>query len=73
MSKLTTKEIVNLLNEGAILRKTYGVYSYWSLYTSCGKTIYNFRKGSPEAAKSQIKYQIVEQDKSGFSIKLAAQ
>lgn len=69
MKKLTTKDIVEHLQNGAILRKTYCVHSYWSLFLSDGTRLYNFRKGSPESAKSKITYEVTQQDKSGYSIR----
>jgi hypothetical protein len=69
MSKLTAQQIANELRNGAILRRVYGVYSYWVLDLPSGAKIYSLRKGAPEAAKSQIEYIIVEQEKLGFSLK----
>ncbi len=70
MAKLTTSEIINHMQNGAILRKTYCVHSYWSLFLVDGTRIWNMRKGSPESAKSKINYEIIEQDKTGYSIKI---
>ena len=70
MKKLTTKEIITLMEDGAVLRKTYCRYSYWTLTTKDGLKIWWLREGSPESAKSKIKYDIIEQDKTGYTIKL---
>lgn len=70
MQKLTSNDIINYLKNGATLTKVYAVYSYWTLNTIDGKSIYNFRKGSPELAKSKIQYEIIKQDKTGYTIKI---
>jgi hypothetical protein len=67
-NKLNTKDIINHMENGATLRKTYCVYSYWSLYLLDGTRLYNFRKNAPESAKSKISYNIISQDKTGYSI-----
>ena len=58
---------------GAILRKEYGMYSYWSLHLKDGRIIsaLNLRKKSPELAKGKINSDlIVTFDKTGYSIKI---
>lgn len=70
MKKLKTQDIINHMTNGAILTKVYGVYSYWVLTTTDGDKIYNFIKGSPESAKSKINYELISNDKTGFSIKI---
>lgn len=75
MKKLTTQDIINHLNDGAVLQKVYCVYSYWRLILADGTIIYDgvMRKGSPESAKSKIQYEIIEQNKNGYSIKIKNQ
>ena len=70
MTKLNSQQIINHLNNGAILKKTYCVYSYWSLVLADGSKIYNMIKGAPETAKAKINYDLISNDKSGFSLKL---
>lgn len=72
MSKLTTNEIIKHMEDGAILKKVYGVYSYWNLTLKDGTSIIGgrLRKRSPESAKAKINYEIIQSDKTGYSLKI---
>jgi len=66
--KLNSKEILQAMQEGALLKKTYAVYSYWQLLLPNGIIHYNFRKGSPESIKNIC--ETIERNKEGYILKL---
>ena len=66
--KLNSKEILEAMQEGALLKKTYSVYSYWTLLLPNGKKHYNFRKGSVESITNLC--QTIERSKEGYTLKL---
>jgi len=68
--KLNSADIISHMKNGALLKKTYCVYSYWSLILSDGTIIYNLTKGAPQTAQSKISYEILNNDKEGFTIKM---
>jgi hypothetical protein len=72
MKKLTTNDIIMHMEDGAILRKEYGVYSHWNLILKDGRTISggHLRKRSPECVRAKVKCEIIESDKTGYSLKL---
>lgn len=68
MVKLDKKQTINLMTEGALLIKTYGVYSYWSLLLPDGSKYYNIRKGVPSSISNLC--ETIERNKDGFTLKL---
>jgi hypothetical protein len=68
--KLNTKEVLEAMINGAILVKTYGVYSYWSLEFSDGSKHYNIRKGAAQSATSSKNVVLIEANKHGASYKI---
>lgn len=66
--KLTKKEVVLALKFGAILRKNYGVYSYWDLTFADGSRCSNIRSGSTNIDRSLLVE--VARDKEGYSYKI---
>jgi hypothetical protein len=68
--KLNSADIISHMQNGALLKKTYCVYSYWSLILTDGTIIYNLTKGAPQTAKSKISYDIIQNDKDCLTIKM---
>jgi hypothetical protein len=71
--KLTTNDIIMHLEDGAILNRVNAIYnSYWYLLLKDGRKIYctQMRKNAVYNAKAKIKYDIIAQDKNGYSIKI---
>lgn len=68
--KLNTKEVLEAMMNGAILVKTYGVYSHWSLEFPNGKTHWNIRKGAAELARSSKNVVLIQANKQGVSYKI---
>jgi len=66
--KLTKKEVILALEWGAILRKNYGIYSYWDLTFADGSRCSNIRSGSTNIDKSLLVE--VARDKNGYSYKI---
>jgi hypothetical protein len=66
--KLNKAEVLELMGMGAILRKTYGVYSHWSLDLPNGKTHYNLRKGVGNAIGDFC--EVIDRNKEGYTLKL---
>jgi len=56
--KLTTKDIINLVNEGGIMFKQYAVYSYYYIVMPNGLTYYNFNKNALRNLGNKINIQI---------------
>jgi len=69
MEKLTKNQLIELMKEGALLIKTYGVYSYWSLLLPNGTKNYNIRKNAPESI-SKCLCETIERNKDGYTLKL---
>lgn len=69
--KLTKDQVIEAMENGAILQKTYCVYSYWSLVFPDGKEHYNIRKGAAESARSSKNVVLIEAGKNGVSYQIA--
>jgi len=67
MKKLNITDIINHLENDAILHR---IYSIWILELKCGKKIYDFRNGSPESAIVKINYEIISNNNNGYSLKI---
>jgi len=70
--KLTKNEILEAMQNGAILTKTYGVYSYWDLTFPDGTRHYNIRKGSTNGISNLKNVVLFDRNKKGFSYKFNA-
>lgn len=68
MKKLNKNQLINLMTEGALLIKTYGVYSHWSLLLPDGSNYYNIRKGVPSSISNLC--ETIERNKNGYTLKL---
>jgi hypothetical protein len=68
--KLNRAQVLEAMSNGAILKKTYGVYSYYSLVFPDGTEHYNIRKGAVEGISRSIKnIVLVSADKNGIVYK----
>lgn len=66
--KLNKQQVLELMGLGATLRRTYGVYSHWSLELPNGNTHYNLRKGVWNTISPLC--EVVKRTKEGYELKL---
>jgi hypothetical protein len=65
------QDILDAMNNGAILHKTHGIYSYWHLTFSDGTRYVSFRKDATYGISSRMKnVEIIEQSKKSISYKM---
>ena len=71
--KLNKMQVLEAMENGATLKKTYCVYSYFSLIFPDGSVHYNIRKGATNGISEITMKNIVriESNKSGFSLKMS--
>jgi hypothetical protein len=67
--KLNKKEIISCLQDGAIIEKVYGVYSYYVMIYN-DKKHYAFRQGSVASALNSITTEIFDRSNEGYKIKI---
>lgn len=68
--KLNKNQVIEAMENGAILTKNYCVYSYWDLTFPDGSRFYNIRKGAAESAKDSKDVILIEANKNGVSYKI---
>jgi len=68
--KLTKNQVIEAMENGAILTKNYCVYSYWDLTFPDGSRFYNIRKGAAESARASKNVILLEATKNGSSYKI---
>jgi hypothetical protein len=69
--KLNKAQILEAMQNGAILRKHYGVYIHWDLQFEDGSRHWNMRKNAYNRLNS-VNYKnivCIDRDKSGYSYK----
>lgn len=65
-NKLTKAQIIEAMQKGAILVKTYGVYNCWALRLPDGREIYNLRKGSTNGVRIWPDVVCIKQGREGL-------
>jgi hypothetical protein len=72
MAKLTKKEILEAMSQGAVLSRHYGVYGYWDLTYPDGTRQFNLRKGSADGISERLMKNIVlvSRGKEGYSYRM---
>jgi len=70
--KLNKAQVLEAMSNGAILKKTYCVYSYYDLTFPDGTVHYNIRKGAAEGISQRTIKNVVliNADKNGISYKM---
>lgn len=70
--KLNKAQVLEAMANGAILKKTYGVYSYYDLTFPDGSRHYNLRKGAAESISQRTTKNVVliDSNKEGYSYKM---
>ena len=70
--KLNKTQVLQAMENGATLKKTYCVYSYFSLIFPDGSVHYNIRKGATNGISETTMKNIVriKADKSGFALSM---
>jgi hypothetical protein len=73
--KLTKAQVLEAMENGAILRKTYCVYSYYDLTFPDGTRHFNIRKGAAEGISARTTKNVIllESNSKGIAYKMITQ
>ncbi len=67
--KLKKSEVLEAIKNGAILRKHYGVYSYWDLTFVDGTRHFNLRNDATNNLSGHKDLEVIDRTKEGYSYK----